>query len=241
MLLACSTTGRAACLGHTPKMQQQLSVTRTHLSALAAVLLRDGSLFLHAALADEGVQAAVAAKLHLLQLLVRPSIHRHRPAQPRSSVRHTTSIDYQFIKRHMCAWAAQAWGGRRCGASRVVRYARAYLTKLRCTPSPRCLPLHSRHMNVPYETDAHCGFFVGQSTQTCTRAHEVKAGCHSPTAGANAGAGHQKGSPCFQVCSAVPVRLSMPVAMPCCRSRVLHARPDTRKLAQNSWRVQAQQ
>ncbi len=42
-----------------------------------------------------------------------------------------------------------------------------YLTKLRCTPSPRCLPLHSRHMNIPYDTDAHCGFLVLQSTQVC--------------------------------------------------------------------------
>ena len=42
-----------------------------------------------------------------------------------------------------------------------------YLTKLRCTPKPRCLPLHSRHMNIPYDTEAHCGFLVLQSTQVC--------------------------------------------------------------------------
>lgn len=40
-------------------------------------------------------------------------------------------------------------------------------TKLRCTPKPRCLPLHSRHMNMPYDTEAHCGFLVLQSTHTC--------------------------------------------------------------------------
>ena len=54
------------------------------------------------------------------------------------------------------AWKSQA------GASLV------YLTKLRCTPKPRCLPLHSRHMNIPYDTEAHCGFLVLQSTQVCT-------------------------------------------------------------------------
>ena len=41
------------------------------------------------------------------------------------------------------------------------------LTKEMCTPKPRCLPLHSRHMNVPYDTVAHCGFLPLQSTQTC--------------------------------------------------------------------------
>jgi hypothetical protein len=38
------------------------------------------------------------------------------------------------------------------------------LTKLMWTPSPRCTPLHSRHRKMPYETDAHCGFLVLQST-----------------------------------------------------------------------------
>ena len=35
-----------------------------------------------------------------------------------------------------------------------------------CTPSRRCVPEHSRHMSVPYVTDAHDGFFAGQSKQT---------------------------------------------------------------------------
>jgi hypothetical protein len=48
-------------------------------------------------------------------------------------------------------------------------HARAHRTKLRCTPSPRCFPLHSRHMKHPYETEAHCGFLVSQSQQTCER------------------------------------------------------------------------
>lgn len=41
------------------------------------------------------------------------------------------------------------------------------LTKLRCTPKPRCFPLHSKHMKMPYDTEAHCGFRVLQSTQVC--------------------------------------------------------------------------
>ena len=45
--------------------------------------------------------------------------------------------------------------------------SRRHLTKEMCTPSPRCLPLHSRHMKVPYETVAHWGFLPLQSTQTC--------------------------------------------------------------------------
>ena len=48
-----------------------------------------------------------------------------------------------------------------------------YLTKLRCTPNPRCFPLHSKHMKMPYETDAHCGFLVLQSTQVCIQVSEV--------------------------------------------------------------------
>ena len=47
------------------------------------------------------------------------------------------------------------------------RASRRHLTKEMCTPNPRCLPLHSRHMKVPYETVAHCGFLPLQSTQTC--------------------------------------------------------------------------
>ena len=39
-------------------------------------------------------------------------------------------------------------------------------TKEMCTPSPRCLPEHSRHMKMPYDTDAHCGFFCLQSEKT---------------------------------------------------------------------------
>ena len=35
-----------------------------------------------------------------------------------------------------------------------------------CTPSRRCVPEHSRHMSVPYVTDAHEGFLAGQSKQT---------------------------------------------------------------------------
>ena len=31
-----------------------------------------------------------------------------------------------------------------------------HLTKEMCTPRPLCLPLHSRHMKMPYETLAHC-------------------------------------------------------------------------------------
>ena len=30
-----------------------------------------------------------------------------------------------------------------------------YLTKLRCTPRPLCFPLHSKHMKIPYDTEAH--------------------------------------------------------------------------------------
>ncbi|KAL9266941.1 Dolichyl-diphosphooligosaccharide--protein glycosyltransferase subunit 4A-like protein [Drosera capensis] len=33
------------------------------------------------------------------------------------------------------------------------------------TPRPRCFPEHSRHMKMPYVTEAHCGFFWEQSTQ----------------------------------------------------------------------------
>ena len=40
------------------------------------------------------------------------------------------------------------------------------LTKEMWTPSPRCFPEHSRHMKIPYETEAHCGFFCAQSTHT---------------------------------------------------------------------------
>jgi hypothetical protein len=47
--------------------------------------------------------------------------------------------------------------------------AETHLTKLMWTPRPRWRPLHSRHIKMPYETDAHCGFFVSQSTQTCWR------------------------------------------------------------------------
>ena len=35
-----------------------------------------------------------------------------------------------------------------------------------CTPSRRCVPEHSRHMSVPYVTDAQEGFLAGQSKQT---------------------------------------------------------------------------
>eukprot|EP00964_Phaeocystis_antarctica_P135049 scaffold99400_cov55-Phaeocystis_antarctica.AAC.1 len=35
-----------------------------------------------------------------------------------------------------------------------------------CTPSRRCVPEHSRHMSVPYVTDAHDGFLAVQSKQT---------------------------------------------------------------------------
>ena len=41
------------------------------------------------------------------------------------------------------------------------------LTKLRCTPRERCMPAQARQMNTPYGTDAHVGFFAGQSKQTC--------------------------------------------------------------------------
>ena len=43
----------------------------------------------------------------------------------------------------------------------------AHRTKLMCTPRPLCLPLHSRHMKTPYDTLAHCGFLVLQSTHVC--------------------------------------------------------------------------
>ena len=36
----------------------------------------------------------------------------------------------------------------------------------RPTPNPRCCPEHSRQINVPYETDAHCGRAAPQSAQT---------------------------------------------------------------------------
>jgi hypothetical protein len=42
-------------------------------------------------------------------------------------------------------------------------------TKLRCTPRPRCWPEQSRQKNVPYETDAHCGFGLPQSKHFCSR------------------------------------------------------------------------
>lgn len=48
-----------------------------------------------------------------------------------------------------------------------LTFAVAYRTKLMCTPRPLCLPLHSRHMKTPYDTLAHCGFLVLQSTQVC--------------------------------------------------------------------------
>jgi len=38
-------------------------------------------------------------------------------------------------------------------------------TKLMCTPRARCRPLHSKHINIPNETEAHCGFFPSQSAQ----------------------------------------------------------------------------
>ena len=47
-------------------------------------------------------------------------------------------------------------------------------TKEKWTPRPRCLPEHSRHMNTPYDTDAHCGFFCEQSTQTLFPACDCK-------------------------------------------------------------------
>jgi hypothetical protein len=31
------------------------------------------------------------------------------------------------------------------------------------TPSARCRPLHSKHIKMPYDTDAHCGSFASQS------------------------------------------------------------------------------
>jgi len=40
-------------------------------------------------------------------------------------------------------------------------------TKETCTPRPRCCPLHSRHINTPYDTLAHCGFGAEQSTHNC--------------------------------------------------------------------------
>jgi hypothetical protein len=38
-------------------------------------------------------------------------------------------------------------------------------TKEMCTPSPRCRPEHSKHINTPYVTEAHWGPFAPQSTQ----------------------------------------------------------------------------
>lgn len=43
---------------------------------------------------------------------------------------------------------------------------KSHLTKLRCTPSPRWTPLHSRQKKIPYETEAHEGMRAEQSTQT---------------------------------------------------------------------------
>ena len=42
----------------------------------------------------------------------------------------------------------------------------SHLTKLRCTPSPRWTPLHSRQKKIPYDTEAHEGILAEQSTQT---------------------------------------------------------------------------
>lgn len=42
-----------------------------------------------------------------------------------------------------------------CAAGQLLS-ARPHLTNEMCTPSPLCLPLHSRHMKMPYDTLAHC-------------------------------------------------------------------------------------
>ena len=39
-------------------------------------------------------------------------------------------------------------------------------TKEMCTPSPRCLPEHSRQRKMPWLTLAHCGFTCVQSAHT---------------------------------------------------------------------------
>lgn len=38
-------------------------------------------------------------------------------------------------------------------------------TKLKCTPNPLWTPLHSRHIIIPYVTEAHCGFAALHSKQ----------------------------------------------------------------------------
>merc|ERR1712240_947155 len=37
------------------------------------------------------------------------------------------------------------------------------LTKLRCTPNPRCFPEHSKHIHIPYVALAHCGLCAPHS------------------------------------------------------------------------------
>ena len=54
-----------------------------------------------------------------------------------------------------------------CHGQSLQQRGKAYLTKLRWTPSDRCTPAHARQMNTPYGTDAQVGFFAGQSKQTC--------------------------------------------------------------------------
>jgi hypothetical protein len=89
-----------------------------------------------------------------------------------------------------------------------------------CTPRPRCTPLHSRHMNTPYDTDAHCGFRVLQSTHTCGDA------CHASRP-VSASAPLQRAAlalqpappaaqhaPCYPSCSATRAAPAQPVRRP---------------------------
>ena len=57
--------------------------------------------------------------------------------------------------------------GRAIDCFEKKKTAVSHLTKLRCTPSPRWTPLHSRQKKIPYETEAQEGIRAEQSTQTC--------------------------------------------------------------------------
>jgi hypothetical protein len=53
----------------------------THLCRLAVVLFSNVLVLINAVLPKEGVELAVAACLHLLQLIRRPAVHGHRTAE----------------------------------------------------------------------------------------------------------------------------------------------------------------
>jgi hypothetical protein len=47
------------------------------------------------------------------------------------------------------------------------------LTKDRCTPRPRCFPEHSRQIQMPYVTEAHCGLWALHSKHLCKAQQNV--------------------------------------------------------------------